>query len=61
MDTRYQAEKAFWQQGQSEKTLKRYKIAVLQELCVKRGIQVDVGGSKRLKKPYIDALLTHVR
>ncbi|KAI0245495.1 hypothetical protein BJV78DRAFT_1158578 [Lactifluus subvellereus] len=59
MDTRYQAEKAFRQQGQSEKTLKQYKIAVLQELCVKHSIQVDVGGLKHLKKPYINALLTH--
>jgi hypothetical protein len=61
MYTIYHAEQVLQQQGQSDKTLKRYSIAVLRELCVKRGIQVDVGGSRHLKKPYIDALLTHVR
>ena len=61
MYTIYHAEQAFRQHDQNEKTLKRYSIAVLQELCVKRGIQVGVGGSRRLKAPYIDALLAHVR
>ncbi|KAI9434912.1 hypothetical protein F5148DRAFT_1154731 [Russula earlei] len=52
------AERALRQHDPTEKTLKRYSIPVLQELCVKRGI--DVGGSSRpLKKPYIDALLIH--
>jgi hypothetical protein len=40
----------------TEKTLQRYSIAALQELCVKNGIEVD-NGSRRLKKPYINALL----
>jgi hypothetical protein len=61
MHTIYQAEKALREHIQSEKTLKQYSVAVLRELCVKRGIQVDAGDSRRLKRPYIDALLTHVR
>ena len=55
------AEQTLQQQIQSEKTLRWYSIAVLKELCVKRRIQVDVGYSRPLKKPYIEALLTHVR
>ncbi|KAI9449660.1 hypothetical protein F5148DRAFT_1153053 [Russula earlei] len=52
------AERALRQHDLTEKTLKRYSIPVLQELCVKCGI--DVGGlSRPLKKPYIDALLIH--
>lgn len=54
------AERALRQQNQSEKTLRRYRIAVLQELCIRHSIQVDVG-SQPLKKPYIDALLAYVR
>jgi hypothetical protein len=56
------AERALQQHNRNEKTLRCYSIAVLHELCVKHGIQVDVGSSRPLKKPYIDALLlTHVR
>jgi hypothetical protein len=56
------AQRALQQHNRNEKTLRRYSIAVLHELCVKHGIQVDVGSSRPLKKPYIDALLlTHVR
>lgn len=61
MRTIYQAEKALREGIQSEKTLRQYSIAVLRELCVKRGIQADAGDSRRLKRPYIDALLTYVR
>ena len=65
MDTTDHAKWALRQHNLNEKTLRRYSIAVLRELCVKCGIQVDVahvGGSRPLKKPYIDALLlTHVR
>jgi len=61
MYTIYHAERALRQKCQNEKVLKRYSIAVLQELCAKRGIQVDAATSRRLKKPYIDALLTYVR
>ena len=46
---------------QDERTLQRYNIAVLRELCAKNGIEVDEGGSRPLKKPYINALLSHVR
>jgi hypothetical protein len=59
--TIYHAERALRQHNQTEKTLKRYSIAVLRELCVKRAIQVDLGVSRRLKRPYIDALLVYVR
>jgi hypothetical protein len=59
--TIYHAEHALRQHNQIEKTLKRYSIAVLRELCVKRAIQVDLGVSRRLKRPYIDALLVYVR
>ena len=55
------AEPALWQHDQTEKTLKQYSIAVLRELCVERAIQVDLGVSRRLKRPYIDALLVYVR
>ena len=65
MDTTDHAERALWQHNLNEKMLRRYSIAVLWELCVKCGIQVDVahvGSSRPLKKPYIDTLLlTHVR
>jgi hypothetical protein len=61
MYTIHHAERAIQQHDQTEKKLKRYDIAVLQQLCDKRGIQVDKGGSRPLKKPYIDALLIHVR
>ena len=61
MYTIYHAEQILQQQGQTEKTLRWYNITVLQQLCVKRGIQVDVSGLRHLKKPYIDVLLTHVR
>ena len=57
----YHTECTLQQYNQTEKTLKWYSIAVLRELCVKRAIQVDLGGSRRLKRPYIDALLIYVR
>jgi len=59
--TIYHAECALWQYNQTEKTLKQYSIAVLRELCVKQAIQVDLGMSRRLKRPYINALLVYVR
>jgi hypothetical protein len=55
------AEPALWQHDQTEKTLKWYSIAVLRELCVERAIQVDLGVSRHLKRPYINALLVYVR
>ena len=61
MDTIDKAKQAFRRRIQSEKTLKQYSIAVLSKLCVKRGIQIEAGGWRLLKKPYIDALLTYVR
>ena len=61
MHTIDKAEQAFWRCIQSEKTLRQYSIAVLNELCVKRGIQIEAGGRRPLKKLYIDALLTYVR
>ena len=59
MYTINQAEQVLRKHNQSKKTLRRYTIAVLRELCIKHHIQVDVG-SRSLKKPYIEALLTHV-
>jgi len=59
--TIYHAEHALWQHNQTEKTLKWYSIAVLQELCVKWAIQVDLGMSRHLKRLYINALLVYVR
>ncbi len=59
--TIYHTEHALQQHNQTEKTLKQYSIAVLWELCVKRAIQVDLGVSRHLKRPYIDALLVYVR
>ncbi|KAH8979322.1 hypothetical protein EDB83DRAFT_2327161 [Lactarius deliciosus] len=53
------AEQALRQCRQDERTLLRYNIAVLRELCAKNGIEVDGGGSRPLKKPYIKALLSH--
>lgn len=61
MFTIHDAEQAIQRHGQSEKSLKRFNIAILRQLCVRRGIQVDEGRSRLLKKPYIDALLIHVR
>jgi hypothetical protein len=55
------AEQALRQCRHDEKTLQRYSVAVLQELCAKNSIQVDEGCSRRLKKPYINAILSHVR
>lgn len=46
--------------GQGEGTLRRYTVATLRELCVKRGIKV-IEGSRPLKMPFIEALLAHVR
>lgn len=54
------AERALRKHFQSENALKQYSIAVLRELCIKRHLQVDVG-SRSLKKPYIEALLTYVK
>ncbi|KAH9016008.1 hypothetical protein EDB85DRAFT_1898423 [Lactarius pseudohatsudake] len=53
------AEQALRQCRQDERTLLRYNIAVLRELCAKNGIEVDGGSSRPLKKPYIKALLSH--
>ncbi len=61
MYTIQHAERALRQRDRSEKTLRRYNITVLKELCIQRSIQVDAGGPRPLKKPYIDALLTYVR
>jgi hypothetical protein len=55
------AERALRQRRHDEKTLQRYSIAVLQELCAKNSIEVDGGCSRRLKKPYINAIMNHVR
>ena len=57
----HHAKQALWKHNSSEKTLKQYSIAILQELCIRRNIQVDHGGSRPLKKLYINALLTYVR
>lgn len=54
------AEQALRQHRHDERTLQRYSIAVLQELCAKNGIEVDEGCSRRLKKPYIDVVLSYV-
>lgn len=59
--TIYHAERALREHNQTEKTLKWYSIAILRELCVKRAIQVDLGVSRPVKRPYIDALLVYVR
>jgi cyanophycinase-like exopeptidase len=61
MFTIQDAERVIRQHGQTEKRLKRFSIAILRQLCVRRGIQVDEGRSRLLKKPYIDALVIHVR
>jgi hypothetical protein len=61
MYTIHHAEQALRQGRQDERTLKRYTIATLRELCAKSHIQVDGEGLRRLKKPYIEALLFHVR
>jgi hypothetical protein len=55
-------EKALRQSSLNEKTLLQYTVAVLSELCVRSGIEVDKGSTSRpLKKPYIKALLNSVR
>ncbi len=54
-------EQTLWQCCQDERTLQQYNIAILRELCAKNGIEVDEGGSRLLKKLYINALLSHVR
>jgi hypothetical protein len=62
MDTTiHHTEQALRQHNQNEKTLRRYRIVILQELYTQRSIQVDVGDLRPLKKPYINALLTYVR
>ncbi|KAI9444424.1 hypothetical protein BJY52DRAFT_1228866 [Lactarius psammicola] len=61
MNTIDHAEQTLWRCRQDERTLRRYNIAILRELCAKNGIEVDEGGSKRLKKPYIKALLSYQR
>jgi hypothetical protein len=59
------AERALQRCCRDQKTLQaslqRCSVAVLQELCNKNGIEIDTEGSRRLKKPYIDTLLSHVR
>jgi cobalamin biosynthesis Co2+ chelatase CbiK len=46
-----------------EDTLKRYSVDILQELCTRRNIKIDEDhkGLRRLKRPYIDALLRATR
>src|ERR1700743_2835421 len=61
MYTIHHAERTLRQGRQDERTLKRYTIATLRELCAKRRVQVDGEGSRLLKRPYIEALLYHVR
>jgi hypothetical protein len=61
MSAIHDAEQALRRGRQDEKSLRRYSVAVLQELCAKCGIQVSQEHKRRLKKPYIEALLTHVR
>ena len=56
------AEKALLQCSLNEKTLLRYTVAVLSDLCARNGIEIDKGSTSRpLKKPYIKALLNYVR
>ena len=55
--TIHDAEKALQHGRPDEDTLKRYTVDVLQELCARHRIKVVQKGSRRLKRPYIDALL----
>lgn len=62
MFTIHHAEQALRQGHQDEGSLRRYTVAILRELCVRRGIKVTVNeGERPLKRPYLEALLTHVR
>lgn len=60
--TIHDAEKALQHGRPDQRTLKQYSVDILQELCARRRIEVVQKGSRRLKGPYIDALLpvTHV-
>lgn len=60
MYTIHHAEQALRQGHQDEASLKRYTVAILRELCVRRGIKVNEG-ARPLKRPYLEALLTQVR
>jgi hypothetical protein len=55
--TIHDAEQALQHGHPDEDTLKRYSVGILQELCARRSINIVQKGSRRLKKPYIDALL----
>lgn len=55
--TIHDAEKALQHGHPGEDTLKRYSVDILQELCARRGLKIVQKGSRRLKRPYIDALL----
>lgn len=57
------AEQALQYGRPDEDTLKRYSVDILQELCTRRNIKIDEDhkGLKRLKRPYIDALLHATR
>ena len=56
----HDAEQALQHGHPDEATLKRYSVAILQELCVRRRFKIDQKGSRRLKRPYIDVLLARV-
>ena len=56
------AEEGLEKCAQDEKTLQQYSVAVLEKLCTDKQVEVDKGSSsRRLKKPYIKALLRYVR
>ncbi len=51
------AEQALQNGCQDGNTLKKFSVDILQELCAKRSITIVQKGSRRLKQPYIDALV----
>lgn len=55
--TIHDAEQALQHGRPNDDTLKRYSVDILQELCARRKIKIVQKGSRRLKRPYIDALL----
>ena len=55
--TIHDAEQALRHGSPDEDTLKRYSVDILHELCARRSLELVQKGARRLKRPYIDALL----
>lgn len=59
--TIHDAEQALQHGCPDRKTLERFSVDILEELCTTRMVEIVHKGTRRFKKPYIDALLDVTR